>query len=186
MRIIAGRYKGRRLATVRGSIRPTSDRLRESLFSILGESVRDSTWLDLFAGTGAIGLEALSRGARSVLFNDRDAEAIVLIEKNLTLCGVEEGCEVRSEDAIVLLRRLSDQPPYDFIALDPPYDYRQYRKLLDKLSKSPLCGPQTTIVLEVFKKRAEGIVPPGLGVRRSIVGGDSLQFLLRRVDPEEG
>ena len=180
MRIIAGLYKGRRLGTVRGSIRPTIDRLRESLFDVLGEAVRGSTWLDLFAGTGAVGLEALSRGARLVVFNDRDREAIALLERNVSLCGVEEGVQVSNRDAFVLLRQLAGQPPFDFIFLDPPYGFHHYRKLLARLAAGDLCGPETTILLEVFKKQPLQIVPEGLEIRRILEGGDGRLLLMRR------
>jgi 16S rRNA (guanine966-N2)-methyltransferase len=178
MRIIGGLYKGRRLGTVRGTIRPTSDRLRESLFDVLGTSVHGSSWLDLFAGSGAVGLEALSRGARQVVFNDRDPEAIALLKKNLALCGIEIGYQVRNEDAFVALRRLAGKSAFDFIFLDPPYGYHRYRKLLERVTEGDLCGPETTVILEIFKKQNLAILPSGLEIRRTLEGGDNLHLLL--------
>ncbi len=183
MRIIAGRYKGRRLASVRGSIRPTSERLRETLFDVLGGAVRDSSWLDLFAGSGAVGLEAMSRGAAEVVFNDRDPQAVSLLEKNLDLCGVEEAFRIWNKDAFVLMRQLSGKTTFDFIFLDPPYGYRRYRKLLDKLLASGLCGQGTTVILEVFKKQSLEIIPAGLEVRRLLEGGDNVIVLISSRSP---
>lgn len=180
MRIIAGLYKGRRLGTVRGAIRPTSDRLRESLFDVLGASVRGSSWLDLFAGSGAVGLEAISRGAGEVIFNDRDPGAIALLEKNVALCGIESGYQIRKEDAFVLLRRLVEHSPFDYIFLDPPYGYHRYHKLLERLGKVALCGSETTVILEVFKKQSLTIIPAGFEIRRTLEGGDNLHLLLGR------
>jgi 16S rRNA (guanine966-N2)-methyltransferase len=132
MRIISGKYRGRRLAAVRGDVRPTSDRLRETLFNVIGDRIEGATWIDVFAGSGAVGIEALSRGARFVLFNDTSRDAIRLIKKNLELCGVEEGFQIRERDAFSVLRGL--KPGFaDVIFCDPPYDFGRYEKLLRRL-----------------------------------------------------
>lgn len=105
MRIIAGRFKGNRLKVPRSDVRPTSDRLRGSLFSALGDKMlQGSLWLDAFAGTGAVGIEALSRGAEHVIFNDRDRIAYQVVRDNLERCGIEEGCTLVRKDVFVLLR----------------------------------------------------------------------------------
>src|SRR5262252_5394891 len=95
MRVIAGKYRSRRLLTPPGvQTRPTSDRLRETLFNVVAASVPDSIWLDVFAGTGAVGIEALSRGARSVYFVESSGRAVQTIRKNLAALGITHGFDV--------------------------------------------------------------------------------------------
>ncbi len=121
MRVVAGLYRGRRLIAPPGSAtRPTSDRVRESLFSILGDSVQNARVLDLYAGSGALGIEALSRGAASAVFVDHSQKAVAAIRANLEALGIE--ADVRRMEARAALR----PPPeaaaaYDLIFLDPPY-----------------------------------------------------------------
>jgi 16S rRNA (guanine966-N2)-methyltransferase len=121
MRVVAGIYGGRRLVAPPGSAtRPTSDRVREALFSVLGTSVHDARVLDLFAGSGALGIEALSRGAASAVFVDRAAKAIAAIRTNLETLGIE--ADVRRMEARAALRSaLSRGEAYDLVFLDPPY-----------------------------------------------------------------
>jgi 16S rRNA (guanine966-N2)-methyltransferase len=121
MRVVAGTYGGRRLATPPGSAtRPTSDRVREALFSILGVSVDGARVLDLFAGSGALGIEALSRGAATAVFVDRAPKAIVAIQANLKALGIE--ADVRRMEARAALRTaLARGEAYDLVFLDPPY-----------------------------------------------------------------
>ena len=126
MRIIGGSFRGRRLSEVgkgdaAAHLRPTADRVRESLFNILGSRIdlQDARVLDMFAGTGALGLEALSRGAGQACFVETGRASLKLLNNNIRLCGVEGQIQVLSRDA----RRLGDNPqaPYDLIFLDPPY-----------------------------------------------------------------
>jgi 16S rRNA (guanine966-N2)-methyltransferase len=118
VRVVAGEFGGRRLATPRGSrTRPTADRVREALFSMLGD-VSGARVLDLYAGSGALGIEALSRGAESALFVERDASAAAVIERNLTSLGLEQ--EVLRQDAVRFLARSSGM--FDLVFCDPPYD----------------------------------------------------------------
>ena len=121
MRVIAGRYGGRRLAVPRGdAVRPTSDRVREALFSILGAGVQDTRVLDLFAGSGALGLEALSRGAATATFVDSAPRAIAALRANLAALDAEG--EVVRADALRWLRTASAAArQYDLVFLDPPY-----------------------------------------------------------------
>ena len=120
MRVVAGEYRGRRLSAPRGtSVRPTSDRVREALFSILGDRVQDARVLDLFAGSGALGIEALSRGAAIAVLVDDAPAAIAAIKQNAT--GVE-GAEVVRRDARAFLKTASKAAhQYDLVFLDPPY-----------------------------------------------------------------
>jgi 16S rRNA (guanine966-N2)-methyltransferase len=121
VRVVAGIYGGRRLVAPPGSAtRPTSDRVREALFSVLGRSVHDARVLDLFAGSGALGIEALSRGAASAVFVDRAPKAIAAIQTNLETLGIE--ADVRRMEARAALRSAQARgEAYDLVFLDPPY-----------------------------------------------------------------
>lgn len=123
MRVIAGQYRGRRLRSPKGSAtRPTSDRVRESLFALLGD-VAGARAIDLFAGTGALGIEALSRGAARVVFVERDREALAVARANLQALGVgaDRGA-LRREDALRALHTARDRKEtYDLVLIDPPY-----------------------------------------------------------------
>lgn len=125
MRVISGRAKGRKLKRVPGdSTRPIMDRVKENLFNILGRSVIDQIWLDLFAGTGQVGIEALSRGARQVIFIDNVRAAIQTIRDNLTSTGLGEGAVIIQTDAFAYLRERFNRP-LDVIYIAPP----QYKNL---------------------------------------------------------
>ncbi len=182
MRIIGGRYRNRRLAGIRGNVRPTSDRLRETLFAVLADSVPNSVWLDAFAGSGAVGIEALSRGARYVIFNDNRPKAGGLLRKNLALCELEEGYEIYQRDVSVLLRGLHS-PPLDFVFLDPPYRFERYARLLNSVSKVPSLQTNTVIILEVFKKTSIDFLPKALAVSRTLRVGDT-QLVFITAKPE--
>src|SRR6476660_1569479 len=136
MRVIGGTYRGRRLRTVSGlAVRPTSDRLRETLFNILARSIHGSRFLDICAGSGAVGIEALSRGASEVTFVDKSRKMCALVEANLDLCRVpeEETKVVQAEAADYLARsRKQKVAPWDIVFFDPPYatDYLQVLELL--------------------------------------------------------
>jgi 16S rRNA (guanine966-N2)-methyltransferase len=149
MRVVAGRFGGRTLVAPRGlSTRPTSDRVREALFSILGvASVEEARVLDLFAGSGALGIEALSRGASHAAFVDSSGAAVAAIRRNLAAVGVE--AEVRRQDALAYLRSASrDARQYDLVFLDPPY--RRARTLGRELSAAlaPVLAPAVRVVAE--------------------------------------
>ena len=123
MRIIAGSLKGRRLAAPSWEgLRPTSDKLRETLFNILAARIVDARVLDGYAGTGAIGIEALSRGAAEVTFIEQDRRAQTLIEKNLAHCAIAEGYAIIRATVARGLETLREQPAFDIIVLDPPYE----------------------------------------------------------------
>ncbi len=177
MRVIAGLYRGRKLASPPREIRPTGDRLRESLFNHLGETVQGSRWVDLFAGSGAVAIEALSRGASHVLANDSSRAAVRLIERNLRKCGIESGIEVHQLDAFTFLRR----PPAfeaDFVFLDPPYAFERYRQLLEKIEASGHLAPNGVVLLEVFKKTPLNFLA-GWRLLRTLKAGDSHLLVLK-------
>lgn len=123
MRVIAGSHRGRRLSGPRGiSLRPTSDKVREALFSILGTRIPGCRFLDLYAGTGAVGIEALSRGARLVTFVESDSKAVHIIRKNLTACGMLDRADLRVGSTHSFLRQHDrGRDAYDIVFADPPY-----------------------------------------------------------------
>lgn len=157
MRIIAGAYRSRILKSLKGlALRPTSDRLRETLFNVLGPSVAGSRFLDLFAGTGAIGIEALSRGANAVVFVENHAPAAVLIRSNLESLGIRNGAIVLAADALGGLEKLASRQNqkagaalFDFIFLDPPYSARKdYSRVLEFLGSGDLLASAGIVIAE--------------------------------------
>ena len=124
MRIIAGDFKGRRLkAPDWDGLRPTSDKLRETLFNVVAPRIDGARVLDVFAGTGAVGLEALSRGAERAVFIESDRRALALIHENAALCGVSERCAIIRGAAEHVLLNAIDGDPFDLVMLDPPYEH---------------------------------------------------------------
>jgi 16S rRNA (guanine966-N2)-methyltransferase len=159
MRVIAGKYRSRPLQSLHGSdLRPTADRLRETLFDVLTagnpEALEGTVWLDLFAGTGAVGIEALSRGARLVYFVDSSPRAAELMRKNLTKLGVEDGFQILQQDAVRALPGLGKQKVMaDFVFLDPPYHLSEaYEATLGALAKSGLIKIESLIIAEHEKR----------------------------------
>ena len=171
MRIISGSSKGRTLkAPTWSGLRPTSDRLRETLFNILGPAVVDARFLDVFAGTGAIGLEALSRGARGVTFIESDRRAATLIAENAARCDVTERCVIIRNAAEVALARPVPGGPFDVVVLDPPYDFGSLDDVV--LAAVGCVAPGGRVVLEHAWRRP----PPGPGSARrtrTVRSGDS-------------
>ena len=137
MRIIAGAFRGRRLHAPKGKrIRPTIDRVREAIFNIIAAELAGAKVLDLFAGTGAMGLEALSRGAQFSMFVDQGEEAVRLIRENVQLCGVEDRSRIIQGPAAQAIRRLgSGNELFDLIFMDPPYGKGYIEKTLDILGE---------------------------------------------------
>lgn len=151
MRVIAGRYRSRKLIAPKGSTtRPTSDRLRETIFNVVASQIGGSVWIDLFAGSGAVGIEALSRGARMVYFADEDKKATRTIRENLRALNITEGFEVQEREAVQALRMLdSAAVACDFCFLDPPYGHpRAYEQALGFLSQSQLVAPRGIVIAE--------------------------------------
>lgn len=180
MRVIAGQYRGRLLRSLHGlDLRPTSDRLRETLFDVLtgGEPERlaGTVWLDLFAGTGAVGIEALSRGAREVYFVEASKKAAALIRANLKTLGIAAGFEVLMLDAGAALRRLEARGvACDYCFLDPPYRMEQaYAETFDALSRSPLLHAKSAVIAEHEKRFAPGDAFGALARYRTLRQGDA-------------
>ncbi len=180
MRIIGGTHRGRRLSTPRWEgLRPTSDRLRETLFDILGPCVEGARVLDACAGTGAVGLEALSRGAAHAVFVDRDPRAVALIRRNAEACGLAAHCTVRRGVLPAAFRRLVSGE-FDLILLDPPYAAPDLGPML--AAAAARLAPGGRLVME-HARRLEPPAPPGFEALRSVRAGDSaLRFYALAVD----
>jgi 16S rRNA (guanine966-N2)-methyltransferase len=150
LRIIAGTYKGLRLDGPKGKrLRPTADRVREAIFNILGYDLSELWVLDLFAGTGAMGLEALSRGAAFVVMVEQHPAAIRLIGRNLAGCGNPENVRVHKLDLRRGLKRLTDQNySFDLVFLDPPYGRGLTQRCLEQLGTGKLLNEAATVVSE--------------------------------------
>jgi 16S rRNA (guanine966-N2)-methyltransferase len=149
MRIIAGEFRGRRLAAVKGRIRPTSDRVREAIFNVLGPVVVDAKVLDLFAGTGALSLEALSRGARDAVLVEDQGAALEILRRNLAALGLENKVRVLPIPVQKALKKLAGQgEQFTLVFLDPPYERGLALKTLTAMQGSGLLLPETRIVAE--------------------------------------
>lgn len=163
MRIIAGSLKGRKLAPFKGTgIRPTSDRLRESLFSILSNRVQGAVVLDLFAGTGALGIEALSRGAQTACFIDNDPNALALVRRNIESCGLTEQVSVIKWNIVKNLNCLRSFPArFDLVFMDPPYRQHAISPTLIHLCQSGRLRQKTCLVVEhSLSEQLPPILPP--------------------------
>ncbi len=147
MRITGGRLAGRRLLVPRRDVRPTADRVRESLFARLGD-LAGRRVLDLFAGSGALGFEALSRGAASVVFVDRSPAVIETLGDNAAALGVTGAVALRRGEASAVLGRLAGTPPFDLVFLDPPYAGDRLAVALRVLAESRLLAPGALVVAE--------------------------------------
>jgi 16S rRNA (guanine(966)-N(2))-methyltransferase RsmD len=180
--VIAGTLKGRRLqAPTWDGLRPTSDKLRETLFNILAPRISGALVLDAFAGTGALGIEALSRGARAVTFIENDARASALIASNLAHCGIRSGYTVlraRVDRGLERLRALPSFEPFDIMLMDPPYGPD---------SDAPLAGADAVLAVDgvlVLEHAGRQRVPDIAGrlvrVRQVVSGDSSLTFFSHR------
>jgi 16S rRNA (guanine966-N2)-methyltransferase len=177
MRIIAGAFRGRRLRSPDWQgVRPTSDRLRETLFNLLADRVEGARVLDGYAGTGAVGLEALSRGALHCTFVDHDRRASALIEANASMCGVAGRYTVRCGDLLDVVRSRSHERSFDMMLLDPPYDVANVRDVL--AVAAGLLAPDGVLVLERATRRALD-PPPSLERVRDVRSGDSTLTIFR-------
>jgi 16S rRNA (guanine966-N2)-methyltransferase len=174
VRIVAGRFKGRRLrGPGQAPIRPTSDRLRETLFNVLGGRLDGPRVLDMFAGTGALGLEALSRGASHVTFVDQSPEALGIIRHNVDACAAGGVVAIHRADAARLGsdRRWQGRAAFDLILLDPPYDQADLAAAVE--TAGGLLAPDGLLVLEHDRRRQSPEVAGRLTRHRIVESGDS-------------
>jgi 16S rRNA (guanine966-N2)-methyltransferase len=182
MRIIAGVMKGRRLdAPDWSGLRPTSDKLRETLFNVLAPWVAQARVVDAYAGTGAIGLEALSRGAAHVTFVESDVRAVRLIERNLQRCAVTDRYAIIRARFADAARRLPGL--FDLVLLDPPYDRADMLSALE--AAAPLITPDGLVVLEHARRDDAPARAGALMKTRDIFSGDSALTLYQSAAPEE-
>jgi 16S rRNA (guanine(966)-N(2))-methyltransferase RsmD len=180
MRIISGTSKGRKLVTPRSQfLRPTSDRVKESIFNILQDEIVGKVVLDLFAGTGNLGIEALSRGAKKTIFVEKGRQALRLIQRNLTQFGLEERSEILPKDAnraIGILKQKGES--FDLILMDPPYQKGLIQKTLMKLNSHQIYHKDSILVIEHNRREPLSTVMEGWNlIRQRRIGDTLISFL---------
>lgn len=160
MRIIAGTLKGRRLLAPSGlDIRPTSDKVKGALFNILSNRIEGASLVDLYAGTGSIGIEALSRGAREVIFVENNKRHLQYLKKNLNLAPIHGKAEIFTKPAFTFLKE-PRKTPVDFIFADPSYHTEELGKILPRLGEGDMIAEQGVLIVEHFHKKS---VPEQIG-----------------------
>lgn len=153
MRVITGSARGRKLKAPKGmTTRPTTDRVKEALFNVLGTRVEDAKVLDLFAGSGGIGIEALSRGALSVIFIEENAKVIEVINDNLLMTGLNSGATVYRNNVYRALEKLQGKHKFDIIFIDPPYQQGYEVQCLKRIHSYKLLGDDGLVVVESSKR----------------------------------
>ena len=179
LRIGTGIARGRRLKSVTGAVRPTGSRVRGSLFDILSARIVDETVLDLCAGTGSLGIEALSRGARCCLFVDRDRRAVRTIKDNLDRCEFRESSRVWTTDAVRSLDHIADHTcAVDIVLADPPYGDPVARQIVRTVGERNLLAPGGLLVLE-HHKDDQPESSEGLDLERTRTIGDTALSFFR-------
>lgn len=182
MRIISGQQKGQRIGAGRSSrIRPTSDRVRESIFNVLREEVENKRVLDLFAGAGGLGLEALSRGAEWVTFVDSSPRSITLLKSNLEKLNLRNCSKVIKLDGLKALKRLRET--FDLIFADPPYGKGFLQRIVDSVVRSRILREGGILVLEHHKKETFSCSPELSILKQSRFGDTVISFLMKRKLP---
>lgn len=172
MRVTGGTGRGRRLQMPRGEgVRPTSDKVKQALFNILQDRIEDAAFLDLFAGTGGIGIEALSRGADRVVFVDSSRRSLDAIKKNIEQSGFSSRSQVIAADATSFLKKSSES--FDIIFLDPPYAEEQ-QPLLERISASKAVTENSIVIAEHFKKQPSPERAGALVLQREARYGDTV------------
>lgn len=168
MRVIAGKARSLPLVTIPGEdTRPTTDRIKETLFNMLQSRIPGCRFLDMFAGSGAIGIEALSRGAASAVFVEKNRKACACIRKNLAFTKLEESGKLLETDIAQALRLLEGGDPFDIIFMDPPYSSDSEFQALEYLKNSSLCSSDTLIIVEAsLKKDYSGAASSGFEIIR--------------------
>jgi 16S rRNA (guanine966-N2)-methyltransferase len=183
MRVIAGKYRRRKLQAPPGmSTRPTSDRLRETLFNVVAPRTPDSVWLDLYAGSGAVGIEALSRGAEQVYFVEADKKAVATIRKNFESLELEEGYEILHGEVAQSIYMLDARGvECDICFLDPPYSmHGAYEQTLKALAATRILKDGALVVVEHEKHFDPGDTCGGFTRYRELKQGDAVLSFYRR------
>ncbi|MBM4284487.1 MAG: 16S rRNA (guanine(966)-N(2))-methyltransferase RsmD [Deltaproteobacteria bacterium] len=174
MRIIAGHLKGRRLAPVKGRTRPTGAKVREAIFNILGEAVAGVRVLDLFAGTGALGLEALSRGAQEAVFVEDHPAALAALRRNLEELAVRSQARVLALPVRTALKKLSrGRERFGLVFLDPPYDQGLLAPALQALVTAGVLAPGAWVAAEMSSREEAPVLPGALSLVETRRYGDT-------------
>jgi len=172
MRITGGTGRGTRLRVPAGDrVRPTADKVKQALFNILGDRVRDAVVLDLYAGTGGIGIEALSRGASRAVLVDDSRKSLQVIRRNVEQAGCGDAAQVIAAKAESFIRKAAER--FDIVFLDPPYT-QEIERLLDLIAGSELLEPDAIVVAEHFKKQPSPESAGGLSLYREARYGDTV------------
>lgn len=171
MRVTGGTGRGRKLKAPGGGVRPTSDKVKQALFNILGERVAGSAFLDLFAGAGGIGIEALSRDAERVVFVDASRASLEIIKHNVELSGFGDRAQVNASKAEAFLKKASGH--FDIVFLDPPYA-EELKPLLELIAEAGVLKSDGVVVAEHFKKRPSPERAGGLTLYREAKYGDTV------------
>jgi 16S rRNA (guanine966-N2)-methyltransferase len=180
IRIIGGEWRGRKLHFPQAAaLRPTPDRVRETVFNWLQFDIAGTRCLDLFAGSGALGFEALSRGAAEVVFVEREPAVAAAIRNSLDRLRCDRG-RVEQQDAFEFLKVTPARQPFDVVFLDPPYDERWLERACDVLERGAWLAPAALVYLEDAAVRGEPRLPPGWVLLRSKKAGDVGYHLARR------
>jgi 16S rRNA (guanine966-N2)-methyltransferase len=176
VRVIAGTAKGRRLVAPKTGTRPTTDRIKEALFASLGPSVVDANVLDLYAGSGALAIEALSRGAARAVLVDRDRAAEEAIRANLQTTGFDDRARVRRSAVVGFLSTSIPEAPFDLVLIDPPYDTQgeDVNGVLRLLAEGTLVVPGGSVVVERRKSGEPLALPDGWRIEKERAYGDTL------------
>ncbi len=184
MRVIAGTARRLQLKTLEGlDTRPTTDRIKETLFNMLSFGMEGSHFLDLFAGSGGIGIEALSRGAAEAVFVERNGKAAACIRDNLKHTRLEDRATLMVRDAVTALRLMEGRQPFDYIFMDPPYGRLLEKEVLLYLGQSGLCGPRTLVIVESdLDTDFDYLDQTGLEIVREKVYKTNMHTFLRRPD----
>ncbi|MEK6325348.1 MAG: 16S rRNA (guanine(966)-N(2))-methyltransferase RsmD [Acidobacteriota bacterium] len=174
MRVIGGIHRGRRLRTIGGlAVRPTSDRLRERLFNILAPRIQGSRFLDICAGSGAVGIEALSRGASEVTFIERSRRACAVIEANLASLGIAQATIINQNAAVSLKQLDQETTQFDIAFFDPPYASEIYTQVMNQLSSGNLLTAEALVIVEHRVKTPPGPDCGKLRIFREVKQGES-------------
>ncbi len=192
MRVISGSARGRRLLPVPGDgTRPITDRVKESLFDIIGGDIAGTRFLDLFAGTGGVGIEALSRGAAQVTFVDKSHKAVSTVRRNLEITGLSQGAHVMQMDAFRYLEQADPATRFEYIYVAPPQYQELWARAVQVLSDKPLLAEDGEIIVQIHPREWHAVETPNLSIfdeRR--YGSTSLRFfrlseagLLRQAGP---
>ncbi len=181
MRVITGLYKGRRLKTLEGmDVRPTSDRMRETLFNILAPRIEDARFVDVCAGSGAVGIEALSRGAAHVTFIESSRKAAAVVSENLRHCGITQDFKLINREATAAMKYFAyEKQQFDIFYLDPPYDSDLYTPVMWQIAQNNLLAEDGIVIVE--HRRQLPLAPNYDDLRpyRELVQGESVLTFYR-------